>query len=107
MAEYLEREALLAHLEERREFLFKENGDYDHYSNGFDEACDKVENFPAVAIAALREQSNATQRVANTDNALDDSICNGCRWWGVRPQRCSCCRRNIYMKDGYEPQEEK
>lgn len=58
-----------------------------------------------MAIAALREQSNATQRVANTDNALDGSNCAGCRWWGVRPQRCSCCRRNIYMKDGYEPQE--
>jgi hypothetical protein len=28
--------------------------------------------------------------------------CTGCRWRGVRPQRCSCCRRNIHMKDNYE-----
>ena len=49
MSEYIERGALLALLEERRDFLFKENGDYDHYSNGFDEAVDKVENFPVAA----------------------------------------------------------
>lgn len=30
--------------------------------------------------------------------------CTGCRWEGrKRPQRCNCCRRNIYLKDGYTP----
>ena len=29
-------------------------------------------------------------------------LCDGCRWKGKRPQRCSCCRRNRYLKDGYE-----
>lgn len=27
--------------------------------------------------------------------------CDGCVWWGVRPQKCSCCRRNVNMKDNY------
>lgn len=31
-----------------------------------------------------------------------DTDCTGCRWKGVRPQKCSCCRRNVYMKDNYE-----
>jgi hypothetical protein len=53
MGEYIEREALMALLEERRAYLFKENGDYDHYSNGFDEAVDKVENFPAADVAPV------------------------------------------------------
>ena len=53
MAEYIEREMLLAHLEERRTFLFKENGDYDHYASGFDEACDRVEDFPVADVAPV------------------------------------------------------
>ena len=54
MAEYIEREALLAKLEERRDFLFKENGDYDHYTNGFDEAVCRVEDFPTVEVEPVR-----------------------------------------------------
>lgn len=42
-----------------------------------------------MAIAVLREQDA-------------DNICEGCRWLAARHQRCSCCRRNIYMKDNYE-----
>ena len=56
MDEYIKRADVLALLEERREFLFKENGDYDHYSNGFDEAVDKVENFPIAADVVERKR---------------------------------------------------
>lgn len=28
--------------------------------------------------------------------------CDGCRWRGVRHQKCSCCKRNLDMKDNYE-----
>lgn len=27
--------------------------------------------------------------------------CDGCIWRGKRASRCSCCRRNINMKDEY------
>lgn len=30
------------------------------------------------------------------------ALCDGCRWKTKRPQRCSCCHRNRYLKDGYE-----
>ena len=45
-----------------------------------------VDEAVAMAISALLEQPT----------------CDGCRWWGVRPQKCSCCRRNLHMKDNYE-----
>lgn len=31
--------------------------------------------------------------------------CNGCKWKWVRPQKCSCCRRNRNLKDCYELEE--
>lgn len=31
--------------------------------------------------------------------------CNGCKWKWVRPQKCSCCRRNRNLKDCYEIEE--
>lgn len=32
-----------------------------------------------------------------------ETNCAGCKWENRnRPQKCSCCRRNKYMKDSYE-----
>lgn len=28
--------------------------------------------------------------------------CEGCKWDGERHQKCSCCRRNLNMKDNWE-----
>jgi hypothetical protein len=53
MTEYIEREALMSKLEKRRDYLFKENGDYDHYTNGFDEAVCRVEDAPAADVAPV------------------------------------------------------
>lgn len=58
-----------------------------------------------LAIAALREQENPTScnKVSNKEKMLESNrICSGCRWKGVRHQRCSCCCRNLYLKDNYE-----
>ena len=58
-----------------------------------------------MAIAALREQENPTScnKVSNKEKMLESNrICSGCRWKGVRHQRCSCCCRNLYLKDNYE-----
>lgn len=35
-------------------------------------------------------------------DALQISECDGCKWKGKRHQKCSCCRRNRYIKDNYE-----
>lgn len=43
-----------------------------------------------MAISALKEQEERSK------------ICDGCIYKGKRHQRCSCCRRNPDMKDGYK-----
>ena len=53
MAEYIEREALEVDLNHRLNFLMGENGEYDHYTSGFDEAVTRVENFPAADVAPV------------------------------------------------------
>lgn len=52
--EYIEREALEVALNHRLNFLMAENGEYDHYTSGFDEAVTRVENFPAADVAEVR-----------------------------------------------------
>ena len=54
MAEYIEREALETVLNHRLDFLMAENGEYDHYTNGYDEAVDTVENFQDADVAPVR-----------------------------------------------------
>ena len=54
MTEYIEREALEVALNHRLNFLMAENGEYDHYTSGFDEAVTRVENFPAADVAEVR-----------------------------------------------------
>ena len=54
--EYIEREALEVALNHRLNFLMAENGEYDHYTSGFDEAVTRVENFPAADVAAVRHE---------------------------------------------------
>ena len=54
MAEYIEREALETALNHRLSFLMAENGEYDHYTSGFDEAVTRVEDFPSADVAPVR-----------------------------------------------------
>ena len=56
--EYIEREALEVALNHRLNFLMAENGEYDHYTSGFDEAVTRVENFPAADVAEVRREVN-------------------------------------------------
>lgn len=51
--EYIEREALEKQLNERLKSLRKENGYYDHYTDGYDEAVDTVENAPTADVAPV------------------------------------------------------
>ena len=53
MAEYIEREALEAHLNRRLKDLRSENGNYDHYTDGYEEAVCTVEEFPAADVAPV------------------------------------------------------
>lgn len=56
-----------------------------------------------------KEQINADRIRSLSDEELADFIdryveignCEKCKWKG-RHQKCSCCRRNRYIKDCYE-----
>ena len=47
----------------------------------------------AAAFSAIRALPAAT------DVQIGD--CEGCVWLNTRHQKCSCCRRNQYIKDNY------
>ena len=53
MAKYIDCEALEVDLNHRLNFLMGENGEYDHYTSGFDEAVTRVENFPDADVAPV------------------------------------------------------
>ena len=48
----------------------------------------------AAAFAAIRKLPAAS--VVQIDG------CEGCIWLNTRHQKCSCCRRNQYLKDNYK-----
>lgn len=53
MSEYIERKALEIELNHRLSFLMAENGEYDSYTSGFNEAVTRVEVFPSADVAAV------------------------------------------------------
>ena len=102
MDEYIEREALEVTLNHRLNFLMAENGEYDHYTSGFDEAVTIVENFPAADVAPVRHG-----RWEEADWVEPD-----CHGFGIirTPKaalRCSncknCFKKELLWKDNYCP----
>ena len=76
MAEYIEREALEVALNHRLNFLMAENGEYDHYTSGFDEAVTRVENFPAADVAPVR---HGRWEIVVGSDGKEHMVCTGCR----------------------------
>ena len=74
--EYIEREALEVSLNHRLNFLMAENGEYDHYTSGFDEAVTRVEDFPAADVAPVRHGRWAHTKkhlwYKNKDGSVDE-----------------------------------
>ena len=82
VAEYIEREALETALNHRLNFLMAENGEYDHYTSGFDEAVTRVEYFPAADVAPVRHG-----RWIETDRFIMDGKSKVYGW------ECTVCKR--------------
>ena len=76
MAEYIERDALEVALNHRLNFLMAENGEYDHYTSGFDEAVTRVENFPAADVAPVR---HGEWEIVVGSNGKEYMVCTCCR----------------------------
>ena len=53
MAEYIEREALLALVDNRLSELRKIYGPFDHYTDGYDECVDRIGEFPATDVVEV------------------------------------------------------
>ena len=100
MAEYIEREALEVTLNHRLNFLMAENGEYDHYTSGFDEAVTRVEDFPSADVAQVRNgrwECGKPCPVCGRDRfeGLDADI-----WADWEPPYCPNCGAKM---DGGEP----
>ena len=78
MAEYIEREALETALNHRLNFLIAENGEYDHYTSGFDEAVTRVEDFPSADVAPVAHGRWEEYLIPNI------LCCSNCDW-GIDP----------------------
>lgn len=88
MAEYIDKEALETDLNIRLSSLRNNNGYYDHYTDGFDECVDRVENFPAADVVEVKHG-----RWVYDPDGMD---------WGLGAWLCSeCrCRNNNLGMDG-------
>ena len=85
MAEYIEREALETALNHRLNFLMAENGEYDHYTSGFDEAVTRVEDFPSADVAPVRH--------GRWEYSTDE-------WFETDVYTCSKCRESYVLVEG-------
>lgn len=100
MGEYIEREALETDLNHRLNFLMAENGEYDHYTSGFDEAVTRVENFPAADVAPVVQGEWKTYTVSACQGSddLGNPICRDAVVF-----RCSECNRRTVIKEHFCP----
>ena len=79
MPKYIERDALEVALNHRLNFLMAENGEYDHYTSGFDEAVTRVENFPAADVVEVRH-GRWEAWMPDKNGETREFICTGCRF---------------------------
>ena len=92
MAEYIDREALEADLNNRLSALRYKNGYYDHYTDGFDECVDRVENFPTADVAPVKYG-----KWVYDSNGMD---------WGLGAwicSECGCKNNNLGMDNRIKP----
>ena len=97
MAEYIKREALEKDLNIRLSALRGKNGYYDHYTDGFDECVDRVENFPAADVAEVKHGEWIEVQKENIWNDIVPVLeCSACGKYTVGT-------RGIMTKSNYCP----
>lgn len=74
--------------------------------------CERCEKRALVKAKNSRDAAYKTfaHEIIPIDEMGEENVeignCDGCAWKGLRHQRCSCCRRNRSLKDGYTKKEE-
>ena len=76
MAEYIEREELEKNLNERLAYLLDKNGQYDYFTDGYDEAVSTVEEFLAADVAPVR---HGEWEIVVGSDGKEHMVCTGCR----------------------------
>lgn len=57
------------------------------------------------AMAALESVQRLIDKTATLPTTIQNAqTCTGCAWKGKRHQKCTCCRRNVNMKDNFLPE---
>lgn len=77
MSRYADLDALEKELNERLTFLRERNGNYDQYTDGFDEAVDRVENFQtadAVVVTRCKDCKHLVNAIVNSNGFLICSV---------------------------------
>lgn len=75
MREYIERGALMDKIGERLAYLREKNGDYDHFTDGYEECYCEVEEARAADVVEVRR---GTWEKTNMDGFLRCSVCYDC-----------------------------
>ena len=97
MPKYIERDALEVTLNHRLNFLMAENGEYDHYTSGFDEAVTRVENFPAADVAPVRHGRWIAPFLSDSGNMCAE--CSNCHKIRIFDDYCSACGAIMDLND--------
>ena len=87
MKKYIDVDILIKNMTDRHERLVKDNGYYDHYTQGCEDALDTVENEPTVDIKAEKHGVWLVEEME--DEAPDCYLFT-----------CSVCGRNVFGKSG-------
>ena len=73
MARYIDAEALTDRMLERYDDLCEKHGDYDHYTTGYGDAIDAIENAPAADVVPKRKYDLAVaEREANVKGFTEE-----------------------------------
>jgi hypothetical protein len=69
--QYINKEFLMREVESRLQFMREENGDYDHYTDGFEECVDRIESQPIADVVEIDKVAEMLRLSFN-----DDCACN-------------------------------
>lgn len=103
MSRYADLDALEKELNERLTFLRERNGNYDQYTDGFDEAVDRVENFQTADVAPVVHAKWGTGRF-NLETGNYEEQCTRCRNFSKEYDKpyCPHCGARMDGGDGNE-----
>ena len=71
MPRYIDADALTEHMRQHCDELFEMYGDYDHYTTGYDDAVDAIDNFPTADVAPKSEVDNLEYTLMGVMHSVD------------------------------------